>query len=1019
MMKLHFEPDLAHQLAPVEAACDLFKGQETLADEFTVYRAPAGPQGDFGYRAGDATETRGVGNPLKLDDDLLLENLQTVQLRNGLPVSEALGARDFTVEMETGTGKTYVYLRTALELNRRFGFTKFVIVVPSIAVKEGVLKTLSMTREHFHGLYAGTTLRSFEYRGKNLDRVRSFATGSGVEVMVTTIGSINKKDVNKLYQPGEQTNDEAPIDLIRRTHPVVIVDEPQSVTGGRAGRGEEALGRMEPLCTLRYSATHREAERHHPVYRLDAVDAFERGLVKQVEVASATVTGDHNRPHVKVVELKSARRRLQARVELDFERKAGIVQETVAIDGNTDLERLTGNPIYADHRVGEISARKGQKWVEVEVPGGTKYLSEGDSLHEVDEEAVTRQMVRRTLTEHFEKQLRLEHPASGDPDDRIKVLSLFFVGQVADYRAPGDGSEEATGPLAKTFEKEFVGLAQRPDFTPLFEGVEDLEAAAKAAHRGYFSVDKKGRSVETTENNAAGREAAERAYDLIMKKKEVLLGMDEPVRFLFSHSALREGWDNPNVFQVTALREMRGNTQRRQTLGRGLRLPVNAAGDRVRDPSVNVLTVVAREGYASFAANLQREYEETAGVKFGRVERHDFARVEVPEEGGSLLGAERSDRLWRALVAAGDLDAQGRVEDRLKTALKMNAVELPPEVGVPAGAAAGAVAVLRNRAGRHLDVRNAADRTTVRTREAVLNGEEFKALWSRIRGRTVYRVGFDAAELVEKATAALREMPPVAGARLQWETAGLQYRRSAIEAEVRERRAAYQLDEGGVPVPDVLTELEARTGLTRPSLVKVLVGSGRLDDLRRNPQAFVRAAAEAINRVRVSMLADGVRYRKLGESFAYAQELFEKQELHGYLHRNLLAAKKSVHEYVVYDSPHTEKPFAEELETNEAVKVYAKLPGWFKVPTPLGTYNPDWAVLVEEEDGDGAKRERLYLVIETKSTDNPDERRGIENKKIVCGKRHFEAVAAELENPVQYLDAVTLDGALRKAKKAV
>ena len=419
-MKLHFEPNLDYQLQAIEAVCDLFRGQEVCRTEFTVVRNAADAQAGLGFAESDL----GTGNRLNLPDEEIFANLNDVQLRNGLSPSAALDSGDFTVEMETGTGKTYVYLRTIFELNKRYGFTKFVIVVPSVAIKEGVYKSLQITDDHFRALYSGTPFEYFLYDSTKLGQVRNFATSPQIQIMVVTVGAINKRDVNNLYKDSEKTGGEKPIDLIRATRPILIVDEPQSVDGGLQGRGREALVAMNPLCTLRYSATH--ANEHHMVYRLDAVDAYERKLVKQIEVASATVKDAHNKPYVRLVSTRNQRGTISAKVELDIETTTGVRRREAMVQDGDDLEQTTGRAIYHNCRIGEIRVKTGDEFVELRVPGGEHFLRLGEAYGDVDTLAIQREMIRRTIREHFDKEKRLRPQG-------IKVLSLFFI-DAADHR---------------------------------------------------------------------------------------------------------------------------------------------------------------------------------------------------------------------------------------------------------------------------------------------------------------------------------------------------------------------------------------------------------------------------------------------------------------------------------------------------------------------------------------------------------------------------------------------------------
>lgn len=989
-MKLHFESNLDYQLQAIEAVCDLFRGQEICRTEFTVTRDPADSQ----LRMGFAQNDLGIGNRLSLLDDELLGNLRSIQIQNGLAPSEILASGDFTVEMETGTGKTYVYLRTIFELNRRFGFTKFVIVVPSIAIKEGVYKSLQITEEHFKGLYAGVPFDYFLYDSGKLGQVRNFATSSQIQIMVVTVGAINKKDVNNLYKDSEKTGGEKPIDLIKATRPIVIVDEPQSVDGGLSGAGKQALDAMNPLCTLRYSATH--ADKHHMVYRLDAVDAYERRLVKQIEVAAATLEDAHNKPYVRLISVSNRRGSITASVELDVETLMGVRRREVTVQDGDDLEQTTGRAVYANCRVGEIRVARGSEFLELRVPGGEEYLRPGQTWGDVDAMVVQREMIRRTIKEHLDKEKRLRPQG-------IKVLSLFFIDEVARYRQYDADGTPVKGEYARIFEEEYRRLANHPDYQTLFEEV-DLRHAVEEVHDGYFSVDKKSRQlVDTQEGNQSGREAAEQAYNLIMRDKEKLLSFETPLKFIFSHSALREGWDNPNVFQICSLRDIRTERERRQTIGRGLRLCVNQEGQRLRGFDVNTLTVVATESYEQFAENLQKEIEEETGIRFGIVEPHQFAAIAVTADDGSTspLGIDQSKALWDHLKEQGYIDGAGKVQNKLRDAIKADDVKIPEAFDPQKGQI---TQILRKLAGR-IEIKNANDRRQVRPRQAILHSPDFKELWERIKHKTTYRVEFDNEKLIEDCIKALRAAPPIPKTRLQWRKADLTIGKAGVEATERDGAQIVALDEADIELPDLLTQLQDRTQLTRRTIRRVVSGSGRLADFKRNPQAFIDLAAEAITRRKRLAVVDGIKYQRLGDEHYYAQELFEQEELTGYLNNMLEETKKSVYEHVIYDSG-TEASFADGLEKNEGIRVYAKLPGWFTVPTPLGPYNPDWAVLVEK---DGA--ERLYLVVETKSSLFMDDLREKEGAKIECGRAHFKALQ-EREDSAQYVVASSVDDIL-------
>jgi type III restriction enzyme len=1013
-MKLHFEANLDYQLRAIEAVCELFHGQELCRTEFTVTQRVASPQ--MGLPLGQGTEesTLGIGNRLTLLDDQLLDNLRKAQLGNGLAPSSTLASGDFTVEMETGTGKTYVYLRTIFELHKRYGFAKFVIVVPSVAIKEGVYKSLEITAEHFRELYSGTPFEYFIYDSAKLGQVRNFASSPNIQVMVITVAAINKfgdedaaveeeaddikrreKSKNVMYRASEKTGGERPIDLIRATRPILIVDEPQSVDGGIDGKGRKALEHMHPLCTLRYSATH--ADKHHMVYRLDAIDAYEQKLVKQIEVAAATVESGGNKPFVRLISTKSARGTVTAKVELDVESHGKVQRKEVTVSDGDDLEQTTKRELYRDMRVGEIRAGRGQAMLELRYPGGEQWLEPDQAHGDVDPLAIQHQMIRRTIKEHLDKELVLRPKG-------IKVLSLFFIDAVDRYRLYDADGNPQPGVYAQMFEEEYTRYSKHPDYRNLFAEV-DLSHAAADVHAGYFSIDRKkvgGKTVEMIKDTSGTTKADDDAYNLIMRDKERLLSLATPLKFIFSHSALREGWDNPNVFQICTLRDIQSERMRRQTIGRGLRLCVNQKGERERGFDINTLTVIATESFEQFAENLQKEVEQDTGIRFGVIEKHQFVAIATIQADGQLapLGLEASETLWQALKDKGYINAQGKVQDVLKNALKDGSLEVPAAFAEQREQIA---TVLRKLTGR-LEVKNADERKTVRTRQAVLQSPEFKALWDRIKHKTTYRVAFDNEKLIASCIEAVQKAPRITKARLQWRKADIAIGKAGIEATEKKGAANVTLDETDIALPDILTDLQDRTQLTRRSLQRILVESRRLDDFKRNPQQFIEQIAEAINRCKRLAVVDGIKYQRLGDASYYAQELFEREELTGYL-KNMLAADKSVYESVVYDST-VEHDFADQLEKNEAVKVYAKLPGWFKIPTPLGSYNPDWALLLQQ-DGE----ERLYFVVETKAGLFADDVRTREQAKIDCGKAHFKSLAVG-EDPARYAVARSLDDLL-------
>ena len=658
------------------------------------------------------------------------------------------------------------------------------------------------------------------------------------------------------------------------------MDEPQSVDGGLSGAGKKALDEMNPLCTLRYSATH--VDKHHMVYRLDAVDAYERKLVKQIEVASH---GGRGRAQQGLRALRFSQQRqgagYGARRDRRAGRQSGVRRKEVVVQDGDDLQELTKRAVYADCRIGEIRAAKNNQLLEAEASGGETFLSPGQAMGDVDADAMKRLMIRRTIHEHLEKEKRLA-PLG------IKVLSLFFIDAVEHYRSYDRDGNPVKGKYARIFEEEYRRRGEAPGIRQPVQGGRSRPRTPRRSTTAISRSTRRGAGPNRTEQgwrtqDQSSRDNAERAYSLIMKDKEKLLSFETKLKFIFSHSALKEGWDNPNVFQICALREMGTERERRQTIGRGLRLCVNQKGERLRGFEINTLTVIATESYEEFAENLQKEIEQDTGIRFGIVEKHQFAAIPVAKADGStgMLGFDESAAIFEHLKTQGFVDAKGKVQDALRTALKDGTFALPTalEAHLPA-----VRDVLKKIAGK-LDIKNADERIVVKTRQAVLESAEFQALWDRIKHKTTYRVHFDNEKLVTDCAKAIANGPPVSKARVRIRKADLSIGQGGVEAKERDKDSGtiVTIEEGDIALPDVLTDLQDRTQLTRRSLVRILTECGRLNDFKRNPQAFIEIVGEVINRTKRLALVDGIKYQQVGDDSYYAQELFEQEELMGYL----------------------------------------------------------------------------------------------------------------------------------------
>jgi len=972
-MKLQFDKNLEYQQQAIASVVDLFNGQTPMQTNFTVSA--------YNGQVGLFDSGNGIGNRLELDEEEILKNLQEVQLRNGLPQTKTLkaGNYDFDVEMETGTGKTYVYLRTILELHKNYGFSKFIIVVPSIAIKEGVYKSLQITEEHLKGLYDNTIYNYFIYDSGNLEQVRSFAVSNNIEIMIINIDAFRRSfsdptkesKANIIHRTNDRLNGMKPIELIQETRPFVIIDEPQSVD--TTPKAKEAIKSLNPLCILRYSATH--VEKHNLVYKLDAVDSYNLGLVKQIEVAGFATKDYHNNAYLKLLSVNNKKTPITARIEMDVKDNKGEVKRTaVTVKRGDDLyDKSKGRDVYEGYIISEIYCEEGNEYVAF--TSKPDILRIGKPIGDVDDLAVKEQQIRKTIEEHLNKELVLNKQG-------VKVLSLFFIDRVANYRYYDENGNPQKGIYATLFEKHYNDLIRQPKYNSLFKDI-DLDTAAEEVHNGYFSADKKGVLKDTN----GSTQDDEDAYSLIMKDKERLLSFDTKLRFIFSHSALREGWDNPNVFQICTLNETKSEVKKRQEIGRGLRLCVNQDGERLQGFSINTLTVMANESYEEFAEALQKEYETETGIRFGIVESHLFANIPVKQEDGSVkyLGQQASEAIFKGFLENGYIDEAGKVQDKLKVAIKNNSLVVPVEYE----SVKTEISALARKVCGGLNIKNNDDRKSIKLNKQVYLDPEFKNLWDRIKYKTTYSVDFDSEELIEDCCKAMQTSLSVSSAKLIYTKAGLDISAGGIVAEESDRYAV-GLDNVQENLPDIIAYLQNETNLTRKTIVEILLRSKTLHLFKKNPQRYMEQVAQIITAKMRHMIVDGIKYTKIGDDEYYAQELFETEELSGYLYKNMIESRKSVYEYVVYDSANEEN-FAKSFEQNDRVKMYAKLPSWFAIPTPLGSYNPDWAVLIEVDGKD-----KLYFVLETKGDITFDALRPKESAKIKCGKKHFEALGNEV-----------------------
>jgi len=855
-VKLHFDSNQQFQLDAINSIVSIFEGQPLN-------------QGGFDTLFGDALfKDLGIGNRLVLDEDQILENVNAVQKENSLTVTNSLDGMNFSVEMETGTGKTYVYLRTIYELNKKYGFKKFVIVVPSIAIREGVLKNLEITFEHFQNLYDKTPVNFVVYDSRRVSALRNFSDNNNIQILVINIDSF-AKDENIINKPNDRLTGKRPVEFIQATRPVVIVDEPQNMeTEIRA----KAIANLNPLCTLRYSATH--TKRYNMVYSLDPVKAYDLGLVKKIEVDSVVTENDFNEAFIALEKVTATKTKTTAKIKIDVNTADGVKRKTVTAKVGDDLYELSNKrEIYKSGCI--ING--------IDVGEGFLELSNGETIYTGQARGgltddVMKVQIRKTLEEHFTKERKYK-------DKDIKVLSLFFIDRVANYRGYDTGGNPVKGKFAQWFEEIYKELSEKAQYKGL------LSYHANEVHNGYFSQDKKGNWHDTKGNTLADDDT----FKLIMQDKERLLDMSEPLRFIFSHSALREGWDNPNVFQICTLNETHSELKKRQEIGRGLRLPVNQEGIRIQDTNINRLTVIANESYEEFARKLQAEIEEDCGVSFA-----------------------------------------GRIKNNQKKKS------------------------LQYRKGFELDAK-------------------FKDIWDKIKFQTTYKVDYDTPELIRQAAKAVKDMPITRKAVIKTTKTAVAFDESGIIADVK---SSYNMVVSGkFRIPDVLFYIQERTELTRSTVLEILLQSGRTGEIMINPQLFLDNAVTAINEVLNDLMIDGIKYEKIGAK-EYEMRLFEEYDIHvNDLTFKVTKKDKTIYSNLLPLDSNVEYDFARECEERDDIEFYFKLPGWFKINTPIGTYNPDWALIKKNE-------KTVYFVAETKSAGQ--ELRTSEKQKIKCGKAHFK-----------------------------
>lgn len=994
-----------HQRFQAEAAkcvTDVFLGQPKSEglDSFLM---------DQGTNRG-LFEVEGFGNaPIALSRDSLCDNVRSIQMAQGLkPIEQLQGeGLTLTIEMETGTGKTYTYIKTMFELNRLYGWSKFIIVVPSIAIREGVFKSFESMAEHFATEY-GKRMQYFVYDSKQLSKIDGFAQDNGIHVMVINTQAFNASLNEEKNQEGRKGDAAAriifsrrdefgsrrPIDILAKTNPILIIDEPQSVLGtDKKNATRKGIELFHPLFKLLYSATHRKDDIYNLVFRLDAIDAFNKKLVKKVEVRGVHQVGSTaTNGYVFLDEIVISKGNPRARIGFDVKTANGTRQVLRLVDEHFNLKEQSGGlHEYDDNYV--INRIDGLTGTIHFLNGLT--LQEGEMVGAANEDLVRRMQIRETIKTHLERERQLF-------PKHIKVLSLFFIDHVENYRIyDKDGAEK--GKYAQIFEEEYQRALQ--EFMPTFTDGEytrflsDYRNACENIHDGYFSVDGKGRIVESGTRKEGQNE--ERGFNLIMKDKERLLSQDCPVRFIFSHSALKEGWDNPNVFQICTLKDTSNEIKKRQEVGRGMRLCVNDKGER-QDADVlgdavfntNVLTVIASESYDDFAKKLQTEIAEACDSRPVVVTATLFADVTTQTEDGKLIKVttEQASIIHEELIKR-DYIKKGKLTQKFFDEKKNGTLNF------------GEMNAMKSFIVKQLDkVFNPDDykpENGNRKKEATFNPtnfqkKEWQELWKRINVRTYYQVNFDTTKLIDKAVKEINDHLNVSEIRIIVESGSMESIRDKEEleagaamsaAKVRTIRVSEAVGSG--VKYDLIGDLVQITGLTRRTIVTILqrIESGKFLEFKLNPEEFIIKTGRIINDCKALSLIQHIKYEKRENTFE--SDIFEEATLRGVLGKNAIESEKSLYDLVVVDSEGIEKSFAESLEQEDDVVVYSKLPNGFYINTPMGKYNPDWAVAFRE-----GSVKHVYFVAETKGNDiEVSQLRGSEDAKIECARRHFATIS--------------------------
>ena len=1006
-MKLQFKHQ-KFQADAAKAVVDVFAGQPYLTPSYMMDRGYQVKMQESGQTYSqsnmfDETDFTGWSNQRivpELNNQIILDHIQKIQRNNQIePSSKLEGTYNLTIEMETGVGKTYTYIKTMYELNKHYGWSKFIIVVPSIAIREGVYKSFQVTQEHFAEEY-GKKIRFFIYNSSQLTEIDRFASDNSINVMIINSQAFNAKgkDARRIYMKLDEFRSRRPIDIIAKTNPIVIIDEPQSVEGKQTKKN---LEEFHPLMTLRYSATHKSDSIYNMVYRLDAMEAYNKKLVKKIAVKGIQESGTTaTDSYVYLEGINLSKADPTATIQFHTKGASGVktVSRKVGIGFNLypnsgELEEYKNNFV-----VKSIDGRDDS----LEFINGIKIYA-GDVIGKVSEEQLRRIQIRETILSHIERERQLFYKG-------IKVLSLFFIDEVDHYRKYDESGNPVNGIFADMFEQEYEDVLQN---LQLNIGEDDYlkylrSIRAAKTHAGYFSIDKKGRMINSKIKRSETSSDDVDAYDLIMKNKELLLDRNpqkSPVRFIFSHSALREGWDNPNVFQICTLKQSSSEIRKRQEVGRGMRLCVNEDGDRMDENAlgadvhnINVLTVIASESYDKFTKGLQAEIAEAVGNRPCQVTEILFENARVHDKDGNeeTIDSPMARKLIHYMIKIDYIDENDALTDKFYEDKANGEVSFGTEMD-------------QYKPDLMLIIDSIYDDTKMKPENARSNNvelkvdpdklamPEFKALWSKINARTAYVVDFDTDELVRKSIVALDNKLRVPKIFFKVETGSMKEIKSKdalLEGSSFEKQKSGTYDEHKVATNssvkyDLVGKLVEETGLTRKAVIQILTGIQPtvFNQFKDNPEEFIIQAGKLINNEKATAIIQHITYDVLDDK--YDTDIFTDATIKGKLDVNAMKADKHLFDHIIYDSTN-ERKFAQELDVASDVAVYVKLPDGFYISTPVGHYNPDWAIAFKE----GAVK-HIYFVAETKDSMDTLELRGIEDAKIHCAREHFKAISGD------------------------